>query len=278
MKKFLSFLWKLLLILGGIIILALGGIEMLKQKIGEGDEAVDSIAEMHKNDWVDLGLPSGLLWANENVGGTTTEDSVYLFAWGDISCRAGAFRWTTYRFTEGDHERYMPNNLTFQYASEPWDYGVLTKYCTKPECGKNGLADNLTTLQPEDDAATVGWGKGARIPTVAEWQELKDHTTAKWTTRDGVAGMLFTGFNGNSIFLPASGWSNDGWYDGFGEEGRYWASQLGNAPIYNSELEVIMDTTYSAMFFTFVPDHFSAISNLPRYYGLAVRAVRSPEK
>ena len=155
---------------------------------------------------------------------------------------------------------------------------MLTKYCTKPECGKNGLADNLTTLQPEDDAATVGWGKGARIPTVAEWQELKDHTTAKWTTRDGVAGMLFTGSNGNSIFLPASGWSNDGWYDGFGEEGRYWASQLGNAPIYNSELEVIMDTTYSAMFFTFVPDHFSAISNLPRYYGLAVRAVRSPEK
>ena len=278
MKKLLSFLWKLLLIIGVVILLLLGGIEMLKEKIAAGDEAVDSVALAHQDDWVDLGLPSGLLWGKYNVGGTTTDDSIYFFAWGDISCRGGNFRWTTYRFTEGDHVHQLPNNFPTQHASERWDYGVLTKYCTKSEYGKNGLADNLTTLQPEDDAATVGWGKGARIPTVAEWQELKDHTTAKWTTRDGIAGMLFTGPNGNSIFLPASGWSADGWYDNFGEEGRYWASQLGNAPIYNSELEVIMDTTYSAMFFTFVPDHFSAISNIPRYYGLAVRAVRSPEK
>ena len=274
MKKVLSFIGKILLVLAVLFLLALGAIEMLKEKVAEGNDVMDSLAEIHKNDWVDLGLPSGLLWAKENVGGTSwSGDSNYLFAWGDTTYRERGFRWCTYRFTEGD----APMRGSSMYGSEPVDYGKLTKYCTNPKYGKNGLADNLTTLQPEDDAATVGWGKGARIPTVEDWKELKDNTTAKWIAEDGIVGMLFTGSNGNSILLPAAGYSNDGWLDGFGKEGRYWASQLGNGPICNSNFEVLMDTTYSAMFFTFVPEHFSAISNAPRYYGLSVRAVRSPK-
>ena len=156
------------------------------------------------DDWVDLGLPSGLLWATRNVGATSPEDYGDYFAWGETSPK-DFYDWSTYSYCyEG-----QSNQLT-KYCDEYWGY--------------NGFADNLTILQPGDDAATANYSGGARTPTTEEWGELMHYTTDSWTTQNGVNGRLFTATNGNSIFLPATGWRSNSSLSGDGSYGLYWSS------------------------------------------------------
>ncbi len=138
------------------------------------------------NNWVDLGLPSGLLWAKCNVGATQPEDSGYFYAWGEILPKDD-YSWDTYRYcVNGDDHS-------------------LTKYCHLSIVGYNGYTDTLTVLQPNDDAATMNIGNGARTPTYYEWKEIWDNCTLDWVTQNGVNGLRCTGPNGNSIFLPDAG-------------------------------------------------------------------------
>ena len=138
--------------------------------------------------YVDLGLPSGLLWATCNVGAETAEEYGDYFAWGETQPK-DYYYWSTYQYCNGSSS-------------------TLTKYCNNSSNGYNGYTDNLTTLLPEDDAATANWGSDWRMPTNEEWQELYNNTTVTWTTRNGVDGRLFTASNGNSLFLPAAGFRN----------------------------------------------------------------------
>ena len=86
-----------------------------------------------------------------------------------------------------------------------------------------------TTLPSNKDAATANWGSGWRMPTQTEMQELIDNCTVTWTTQNGVNGRLFTGSNGNSIFLPAAGSRyNSSLYD-VGSHGLYWSSSLNSS-------------------------------------------------
>ena len=85
---------------------------------------------------------------------------------------------------------------------------------------------NPTTLPSSADAATANWGTGWRMPTQTEMQELIDNCTVTWTTQNGVNGRLFTGTNGNSIFLPAAGYRLDSELYGAGSNGVYWSSSL----------------------------------------------------
>ena len=94
----------------------------------------------------------------------------------------------------------------------------MTKYCTNSDYGYNGFVDNLTTLLPEDDAATANWGNGWRTPTIDEWNELFENTAHMWTIQNAVNGYLFVAENGNSLFMPA--WEDDG------DWGDYWSSSL----------------------------------------------------
>ena len=131
--------------------------------------------------YVDLGLPSGLLWATCNVGANAPEEIGDNFAWGETTPK-NTYDWSNYQHCNGS-----------EYT--------LTKYCNDAEYGYNGFTDNLTTLLPEDDAATANWGNGWRMPTYEEWKELYNNTTMTGTTQNGVEGALFTA-NGNSLFLP----------------------------------------------------------------------------
>lgn len=157
-------------------------------------------------DWVDLGLPSGLLWATRNVGASSPTDYGNYYAWGETTPKS-VYNWSTYRYCNGV------------------DHCKLTKYCTNSEKGYHGYVDNLTTIQIVDDAA-ASYGDGARMPTKTEWQELKDNTTHTWTTRNGIEGFLFTGSNGNTLFLPAAGDRKDSSLCGDGGYGYYWSSKL----------------------------------------------------
>lgn len=148
------------------------------------------------DDYVDLGLPSGLKWATKNVGATSSEGYGDLFAWGETETKAD-YSWDTYKFgTESS----------------------LTKY-TEPS----------STLLAGDDAAQVNWGDEWSIPTDADWAELMSQCEWEKTEKNGVKGMLVTGPNGNSIFLPGSGYQNGTGIlardDAFG---YYWSSTLDN--------------------------------------------------
>ncbi len=153
------------------------------------------VTECKMDDWVDLGLPSGLLWATRNVGASSPTDYGNYYAWGETSPKS-VYDWDTYRYSNSSTER-------------------LTKYTG---------SDGLTILQSGDDAATANYG--GRTPTKEEWQELTNNTTSQCITINGVNGRCFTGSNGNSLFLPAAGarWGSS---LGFaGSFGYYWSSSL----------------------------------------------------
>lgn len=156
--------------------------------------------------YIDLGLPSGLLWATCNVGSDTPEGYGDYFAWGETTTKS-TYNWSTYKYCNGSGS-------------------TLTKYCNNADYGDNGFTDNLTTLQASDDAATANWGAGWRMPTADEMRELRDNCVVVWTEQNGVNGRKFTGPNGNSIFLPAAGYRGGSELNGAGSYGYCWSSSL----------------------------------------------------
>ena len=196
-------------------------------------------------EWVDLGLPSGLLWATCNLGATNPEDYGDYYAWGETSAKE-TYNWSTYRYATVDANG---------------DLQTLTKYNTSDTYG---TIDNKTTLEASDDVATAVLGSGARIPTKAEWQELLDNTTAEWTTQNGVNGRKFTAANGNSLFLPAAGYRYGSSLDLDGSRGACWSSSL-----YESYPGGAWNMFFSS------DGQYVGSSRRNRGYGQSVRAVRS---
>ena len=157
------------------------------------------------HEYVDLGLPSGTLWATCNIGASKPEDYGNYFAWGETSIKS-TYNWSTYQYCKGNGS-------------------TITKYCNNSVYGNNGFIDNLTTLQSGDDAATA-WGSGWLTPTKTQWDELLANTTNQRLTKNGVEGRLFTSKkNGQSIFLPAAGF-HDGSPNDVGCRGIYLSRSL----------------------------------------------------
>ena len=196
-----------------------------------------------EHDFVDLGLPSGTLWATMNVGAEAPEDYGDYFAWGETE-EKDSYDWSTYKWCNGSSN-------------------TLTKYCTNSSFGYNGFVDNKTELDPEDDAATANWGSGWRMPSLTQIQELIANCTSEWTTRNGVKGRLFTSnINGASLFLPAAGFRWDGELDYAGSWGGYWSRTLDSiGPVVAYSLD-------------FSSGNVGWGYNSYRYSGNSVRAVR----
>ena len=193
--------------------------------------------------WVDLGLPSGLLWATCNLGADSLGGFGDYFAWGDTATHE-VYNWSTYPHSTVDDGGAL---------------STLTKYNTRPAWG---TVDNLTTLAPDDDAAAARLGDGARIPSREEWEELIANTTSELMTLDGVIGRKLTSkTNGNSLFLPAAGERNGADFKGVGLYGIYWSSSLN------------MGNPKEAWYFAFNASN-QATSSYGRCIGLSVRAVR----
>lgn len=160
-----------------------------------------SVYAIYKEACVDLGLPSGTLWATYNVGATKPSEYGDYFAWGETKPKED-YSWSTYKWTEDKGKTF-------------------TKYVHSE---KYGTVDNKMVLEAEDDAATANWGKNWRMPTIEEMQELIENCEYSWTTVDARNGIKFTATNGNSIFIPATGYFNgsDNYYTG--GHSFYWSS------------------------------------------------------
>ena len=130
------------------------------------------------HDYVDLGLPSGTLWAATNIGAEEPEDYGNYYAWGELATKSD-YSWSTYRFG----------------SSSPF-----SKYDT----------DGKTELELVDDVVRSEMGGDWHMPSNENLHELMLYTTNEWTTVGGINGRRFTStVNGNSIFIPAAGY-----YDG----------------------------------------------------------------
>lgn len=143
-------------------------------------------------EYVDLGLPSGTLWAKCNLGAENETDAGDYFAWGEIETKKDykLYRWSTYKYAKGVTE------------------DKLTKYCNSKTFGHKGFTDNITQLEPEDDAVCVNMKGSWHMPTFEQIEELVDNTTNEWVKNyngTSINGRLFTSkHNDNTLFLPAA--------------------------------------------------------------------------
>ena len=200
----------------------------------------------HIDGYVDLGLPSGTLWATCNVGASAPEEFGDYFAWGETEPK-DYYDWRTYKWCNGDEE-------------------TLTKYSDESSFGYNGFVDNKTELDREDDAACSHY-PGGRMPSWEQIQELCDSCTWKWTQLNGVNGMMVTGPNGNTMFLPATSQKDDS-PQGFSDpDGNYWSLTLDQS-IRSIALGFFSGSQYIGIW----GDHWYLLSGF-RYQGFTVRAV-----
>ena len=160
--------------------------------------AIESQRAAAPTGFVDLALPSGLLWCEHNVGASTPyEDGLY-FSWGNVIGHADG---SGYDFSD------------VVYAETP---GAA-------------LTGNIP-VNGTYDLVRHNMGAPCRLPTVGEFQELNSNCESEWTDEDGVAGRRFTSrINGNSIFFPASGYYNGTSLDYRGSYGYYWSSSYSSA-------------------------------------------------
>ena len=194
--------------------------------------------------YVDLGLPSGTLWATCNIGASSPLDYGDYFAWGETTTK-GDYDWDTYKYCEGS-------------------YNTITKYCTQSDYGYNGFTDGQTELLPEDDAATANWGSDWQMPSIDQFDELfnSDYTTTEWTSLNGVFGNKITSkSNGKSIFLPAAGYRSGTNLEEAGFRGSYWSRSLSTS---------YSDNAYYLFFRSGIIETYDKY----RYYGRSVRPVR----
>ncbi len=200
---------------------------------------------------VDLGLPSGTLWATCNVGATAPDQPGDYFAWGEVQgAKSGKteYNWLSYKWCEGDENK-------------------LTKYCTNSSNGYSSFTDQLTELLPADDAASANWSSQWCTPTANQWKEIvfDDYTTKEIVTQNGMKGCKITSKkNGNSIFLPAAGCWEESSLSGAGQFGAYWARTIS---VYSP------DEASGA----FINSNGMAMELSDRFCGYSIRPVRASE-
>ena len=213
---------------------------------------VDNVYNYIGGDYVDLGLPSGTLWATCNVGAGSPEEAGSYFAWGEVKPKSSPdYSWSNYIYSEGDK---------------------MTKYCMNSKYGYEGFTDGKTELDPEDDAATTNWGSDWQMPSKAQFEELynKEYTSIEWTTLNNIDGITITSkINGNSIFLPTTGYYYESTLSLKNTHGYYWSREYTTTSDYAGITLMFLNSTS-------VLDPYT--SSAYRYYGIPVRPVRVEQK
>ncbi len=132
--------------------------------------------------WVDLGLPSGILWAKYNVGATSPEEYGGYYAWGETE-EKDSYTWENYKYGEKI------------WRTDTWIWSIT------------GIPDNISSTSY--DVAHVKWGDGARMPTQKEIEELYETCKFEINYINDIRGCKITGPNSNYIFVPFAGYIED---------------------------------------------------------------------
>lgn len=183
------------------------------------------------HEYVDLGLPSGLKWAKCNIGANSPIENGNYYAWGETQTKSS--------YSDSNCKTHKMSSSALKSA---------------------GVINSNGTLTMSSDAAHQNWGSSWRMPTMDEFDELREKCTWRWTTKSGKNGYEVTGPNGLSIFLPAAGskWESRYFYKG----GDYWSSTLPpddwfesaayrlEIDLYNNDQIIMMGASGRSMGFT----------------------------
>lgn len=214
-------------------------LEQLKAAAGIGGGTTTD-----KVGYVDLGLPSGNLWAECNLGASSPEAYGDYYAWGEV---------------EPKQEYTYPNHKWYKEGAPSLGF---TKYNNE---------DGKLTLEDEDDAVIQKLGNGWRTPTLADFRELTNqkYTTIKKTTLNGVAGYQITSKkNGKSIFIPFAGFKRD-------KPQTREISVDEEVAVCMTNLRRIDYMVYNAWSFAFQNDRIGRYGKL-RPDGISIRPVKGP--
>ena len=184
---------------------------------------------------VDLGLPSGLKWASCNLCEdgfvSSPEESGDYYAWGETEpyyTRGHSRDEYCHDWKDGKSSGYVWASYSFELGTN--HKGPFSKYVTNSDYG---TVDNKNVLDLEDDAARQTLGGNWRMPTDAEWTELRTECNWTETTLNGVYGYLVTGSNRNSIVLPIAGCRA---FIYIYDDTAYWSSSLDTDYSFNAWL------------------------------------------
>jgi hypothetical protein len=237
-------------------------VEMVRERLQQLDittKYVDATSSLegkiingHK--FIDLGLPSGLLWAETNIGAVTAYDDGNYYAWGETS------------------PKQIYTDSTYTTLGE-WGYSdVYEKFALTYT--KYNSTDCKYVLENTDDAAYVNWGTSCRMPTQSEWDELTNAENCTWawinrTNSDGKTIHCYkvvSNKNNQTIYLPASGYrrGNNLYY--YGSYGNYWSRDRSK---FNSD-------PYSLKFNNSGAAYSGLNLESLRYYGFTIRSVAEP--
>lgn len=185
---------------------------------------------------VDLGLPSGTIWAGWNVGASSPEQYGGFYAWGELEEK------DDYTFANYTYYNDIDGNGKVDYKTE-YEY----------------LGENIGGTQY--DVARQKWGSDWRMSTLEEFEELVENCSFTWMEYKGIKGSKVTGPNGKSIFLPAAGTYSNGYHNFNAKQGWYLSSS------YDSEEHMIC-------LLNFGDNHNDISHNVVRYVGATVRPVK----
>ncbi|MBQ2908060.1 MAG: hypothetical protein IJE47_09890 [Bacteroidales bacterium] len=205
------------------IIIMFGCMLFLSQPMNAQEDCATT-ASLNGHEWVDLGLPSGTKWATCNVGASTPEQYGTYFAWGELLPK-----------DEYKSDNYLAKDISLDDISGNAEY----------------------------DVAAARWGGDWRMPTNTELQELSANCTWTWTKLNNVKGYKIIGPNGNSIFLPITGYF----------DGSYFYSGTCENSLYRSSTPYGSTYAYSLYFDSNGHD----VGYGSRFRGYTVRPVRDAE-
>ena len=198
-----------------------------------------------KVEYVDLGLPSGNLWAKCNLGASAPEAYGDYYAWGEVEPKQ--------EYTKSNHKWYKEGAPSQGF----------TKYNNE---------DGKLTLEDEDDAVIQKLGNGWRTPTLADFRELTNqkYTTIEKTTLNGVAGYQITSKkNKKSIFIPCAGFKNSE------KPQTRFISDDEEVAVCMTNLRRIDNMVYNAWTFAFQNDRIGRYGKR-RPDGISIRPVKGP--
>lgn len=187
-------------------------------------------------EFIDLGL--NVKWATFNVGAGAPHEFGDYFAWGETNTKIeSGYYWDFYKYCSGTYNSIKKYNSVKDY----------------------GLVDNKYYLELDDDVAYKQWKETCRMPTKNEFEELIENCNWTWTTLEGVNGYKIVAKNGNSIFLPVTGYIK-GVLHINSQSGNYFTSSLDKTVPY--EAYVLKFTS-----------QIREINSMSRCYGNMVRPV-----